>query len=176
MQKPLLSIAAVVFIAVSGCADSNSPAEVVADFLESVRTGNSEAASAKLTPLALERIKANDMDFAPPASETAQFRVGKVEMFENDKAFVESVWIERDADGKTYDETMTWGLKLSDAGWRISGMAAHMGPDQPPVLVDFENPGQLTGAPSTPFANQSGSTERQAMQPSQDPFNQSVPR
>ncbi|NOY30655.1 MAG: hypothetical protein GXP28_10945 [Planctomycetes bacterium] len=176
MRKPLLSIVAVVIVAAIGCAKPDAPADVVAEFLEAVRLGNSESASTKLTPLALQRIKENDMDFAPPASETAQFRVGKVEMFEADKAFVESVWIERDADGQSQDETMTWGLRLTDVGWRISGMAAHMGPDRPPILVDFENPGQLMGtsAPRTP--GQGDGISRQARQPSQDPFQQTPTR
>ena len=73
---------------------------------------------------------------------------------------------------------MTWGLKLTDAGWRISGMAAHLGPDRPPVVVDFENPGQLAGLQNsqTPTQNQQQAPQRQAMQPSEDPFRQTVPR
>lgn len=174
-KTPFMTIV-VLLVAASGCSKATSPADVVAEFLEAVRSGHSEAASDKLTPLALQRIKENDMDFAPPASETAQFRVGKVEMFAEDKAFVDSVWIERDGDGKPYEENMTWGLKLTGAGWRISGMAAHMGPNQPPILVDFENPGQLPGAQNAPSANQQNEVPRQAMQPAQNPFHQSTPR
>jgi len=176
MRNTLLSIAAVVVIAVSGCAKTESPADVVAEFLEAVRLGNSESASTRLTPLALQRIKENNMDFAPPASETAQFHVGDVEMFEEDKAFVDSVWTELDADGKSFDEPMTWGLRLTDVGWRISGMAAHMGSDQPPILVDFENPGQETSAPSNSAQSQKDENSRQARQPTQDPFNQTSTR
>jgi len=177
MRKPLLSIVVLAVVAASGCANkTDSPSDVVAEFLDAVRQGDSESASTKLTPLALKRIKENNMDFAPPASETAQFRVGKVEMFEQDKAFVESVWIERDADGKSYEEIMTWGLRLTDAGWRISGMAAHMGPDQPPILVDFENPGQLMGTQAKSATSQNDENSRQAKQPPQDPFNQTLAR
>ena len=176
MQKTLLPVLAAALIVAGGCADSNSPDAVVAEFLEAVRSGNSELASAKLTPLALQRIKENDMDFAPPASETAQFRVGKVEMFQQDKAFVESVWIERDADGQSYEENMTWGLKLTDGAWRISGMAAHMGPDQAPILVDFENPGQLVGLQNSATSSPENRVPREARQPRQDPFHQAAPR
>jgi len=176
MRNTLLPIAAVVVIAMSGCAKTESPADVVAEFLEAVRLGNSESASTKLTPLALQRIKENNMGFAPPASETAQFSVGEVEMFEEDKAFVDSVWTELDADGKSFDEPMTWGLRLTDVGWRISGMAAHMGADQPPILVDFENPGQEIGTPATSAPSQRDEISRQATQPAQDPFNQTLNR
>ncbi len=146
--------------------EQDSPAEVVVEFLDAVRLGKSEQASAKLTPLALKRIEEEGMDFAPPASETAQFRVGEIEMFEEDKAFVDSVWIEKNADGSPYEENMTWGLRLTELGWRISGMAAHMGPGQPPVLVNFENPGQLIDALSPVGPSQQDGIPRQAMQPS----------
>lgn len=176
MHKILFTTFAVLSLAASGCSKVSAPSDVVAEFLEAVRSGNSQAASDKLTPLALDRIKENNMDFAPPASETAQFRVGNVEMFEQDKAFVDSVWIERDGDGKTYEENMTWGLKLTASGWRISGMAAHMGPDQTPILVDFENPGQLTELQKSTSPSQPAEDARQARQPSHDPFRQSTPR
>jgi len=190
MRNTLLSIVAVVLVSASGCGKSDSspevvagassatasPADVVAEFLEAVRVGNSESASTRLTPLALQRIKENDMGFAPPASETAKFTVSGFELFEEDKAFVDSVWTELDGDGKSFDEPMTWGLKLTDAGWRISGMAAHMGPNQPPILVDFENPGQEMSAPANMAQSQKDENSRQARQPAQDPFNQTSTR
>jgi len=153
-----------------------SPEGAVTKFLEAVRTGNSEVASACLTPLALEEIKKNELEFAPPSSETAQYRVGKVEVFEADKVFVESVWIEKDADGTPFEETMTWGLKRIDGLWRISGMAAHVGPDQPPIVIDFENPDQFIGLQEPAPAAAGEGTPRQASQPAQDPFNPTISR
>ncbi len=188
MHRFFLLIVAVLLVSATGCSSSDvpnnetvaigatTPDSSVATFLEAIRTGDVEVASASLTPLALRRIKENDMDFAPPASETAQYRVGQVEMFEQDKAFVDSVWIEKDADGKLYEEAMTWGLKRIKGQWRISGMAAHMGPNQPPVIVDFENPEQLLGAQDPAPALPGDSTPRQANQPAQDPFNQTISR
>jgi hypothetical protein len=133
----------------SSPAPSDPIARVVHEFLEAVRTGDTPGASARLTPLALQRISENDMTFAPPASETARFTVGLVEMIEEDKAIVESIWTERDSDGQTYNEKMTWALRLGEGQWRISGMAAEIGPNQPPVVMDFENPGQLVAPPHT---------------------------
>ena len=155
---------------------SNAVARTVFEFLDAIRTGDTQTSSARLTPLALERIKESDMIFAPPASENARFQVGHVEMFEADKAFVESVWTDLDADGVPTDEKMTWALKLTNGQWRISGMAAQMGPNQPPVLIDFENPGQLIGggAPEqkvdTPPQQTGSPSPRHASQPRQDPF------
>ena len=141
-------------------------AQTVHEFLEAVRTGDTQIASARLTPLALQRISENDMTFAPPASETAKFTIGQVEMIEADKAIVESIWTELDTEGQPYDEKMTWALRLGEGQWRISGMAAEIGPDQPAVVMDFENPDQRV-APSTAAATQ------QATRPAaQDPFRQ----
>ncbi|NOY40760.1 MAG: hypothetical protein GXP26_02835 [Planctomycetes bacterium] len=191
MRKFMVLAAAVSVVSAIGCSGSDAPADTtvatssnaastpdgaVAKFLEAVRTGNSAVASASLTPLSLTQIKENEMDFTPPASETAQFRVGKVEMFERDKAFVESVWIELDADGKPFEETMTWGLKLIDGQWRISGMAAHLGPNQPPVVFDFENPDQFIGVQNTVSDSPQGDSPRQAKQKTEDPFGQTISR
>jgi len=149
-------------------------AQVVHEFLEAVRTGNTPVASSRLTPLALQRIRENDMTFAPPASDTASFSVGKIEMIEADKAIVESVWSERDADGQSYSEKMTWALRLGAGQWRISGMAAEIGPNQPPVVMDFENPGQLVAPPNTAGTQApTNSVPQQATRPvAQDPFRQ----
>ena len=155
---------------------SDPVARTVYVFLDAIRTGNTEVSSSLLTPLALKRITENEMSFAPPASEMARFTVGKVEMFEADKAAVDSVWIDVDADGAETNEPMTWALKLADGQWRISGLIAYMGADQPPIVVDFENPDQLFGAPQQKTATQQqpqqpgNPSPRQARGPTQDPF------
>jgi len=188
----LLLLTVVVFTVAVGCnmkgkdsspaarTGDNTPsdpvARVVYDFLEAVRNGDTEQASAQLTPLALQRTREMDLNFSPPGSKTARFRVGAIEMIDTDKAVVESVWTDVDADGQPNDEKITWALKLSESRWRISGMAAELGPDQPPVVMDFENPGQLI-APQKGGASASDSTSpRQASQPSRDPFQPSLPR
>jgi len=160
-----------------GPVPSDPVARIVYEFLDAIRSGDTQVSSSRLTPLALQRITEDDMIFAPPASEMARFKVGQVQMYAADKAFVESVWTDVDADGVPTDERMTWALKLTDGQWRISGMAAQMGPDQPPVLIDFENPGQLlnspqqkAAAPPQPQQQEPNPSPRQASQPTQDPF------
>jgi hypothetical protein len=156
-------------------APSDPVARVVYEFLEAVRIGDTETASARLTPLALQRTNELDLNISPPGSPTARFKVGTVEMVDAEKAVVECIWTDEDADGKSRDEMITWALKLNAGQWRISGMAADMGPDQPPVVMDFENPSQLasrySGGPAPPKTE----TPLQAAQPSQDPF-RTVPR
>jgi hypothetical protein len=149
-------------------------ARVVHEFLEAVRCGDTETSSARLTPLALKRTSELDLNFSPPGSPTARFHVGAVEMIDAEKAVVECIWTDNDADGQPRDEKITWALKLNAGQWRISGMAADMGPDQPPVIMDFENPAQLAANfnPSQPATT---TPPLQAAQPSQDPF-RTVPR
>ncbi len=155
--------------AAGGPVPSDPVAQVIYQFLEAVRCGDTESSSTRLTPLALKRTSELDLNFSPPGSPTATFRVGAVEMIDAEKAVVESTWTDQDADGVPRDEKITWALKLSSGEWRISGMAAEVGPDQPPVVMDFENPGQLT-APANNATAQPTATPLQAQQPSQDPF------
>jgi hypothetical protein len=155
-------------------APSDPVARVVYEFLDAVRVGDTETSSSRLTPLALQRTNELDLNFSPPGSPTARFQVRAVEMIDAEKAVVECVWTDEDADGKSRDEKITWALKLNAGQWRISGMAADMGPDQPPVVMDFENPGQLASRFSAGQAPKA-ETPLQAAQPTQDPF-RTVPR
>ncbi|TWU28242.1 hypothetical protein [Bythopirellula polymerisocia] len=181
MRCSLIHVLALPLLAVSiGCgtqgtsSDSaggdvpNDPvAKVVYEFLNAVRAGETEAASVRLTPLALQRTSELELNFSPPGSATASFEVGAVEMIDSDKSVVESTWKDLDADGQPHEEKITWALKLNQGQWRISGMAAELGEDQPPIVMDFENPGQFA-APTSQGPNTSA--PRQASQPQQDPF------
>lgn len=157
-------------------AASNAPADpiarVVHEFLDAVRRGDTETASVRLTPLALQRTSELELNFSPPGSDTARFEVGSVDRIDTDKAVVESIWIDLDADGQEQREKITWALKLANGTWRISGMAAELGENLPPVVMDFENPGQLAPTNSsgaTPLPRTS-SPARQATVPTEDPF------
>lgn len=156
----------------AGAAPNDPVAKVVFEFLNAVREGETEIASKRLTPLALQRTSELELNFSPPGSATATFQVGAVEMIDADKAVVESTWKDLDADGEPQEEKITWALKLNEGQWRISGMAAELGEDQPPVVMDFENPGQFALPSSVNEASNpnSPSAPRQASQPPQDPF------
>ena len=158
---------------------SNPVARTVHEFLDAIRVGDTRTSSSRLTPLALQKINENDMVFAPPASEQASFQLGEVEMFAADKASVDTVWKDVDPDGQPTTEHMTWALKLEGDQWRISGMIAQMGPNQSPVVINFEDPSQLLGGgqskqpQQTPPQDQGFASPRQATQPTppaQDPF------
>jgi hypothetical protein len=161
---------------------SDPVARVVYDFLDAVRQGNTAVASGLLTPLALQRTSEMDFVFAPPGSPTARFEVGAAEIVEkNVKAIVDSVWTDLDADGKPQSEPTLWALRFTEGKWRISGMAAEMGPDQPLMVIDFENPetmspqkpvdpAMVAGAPANQPPAQPGS------EVARNPFDQSSQR
>ncbi len=149
-------------------------AQVVHNFLEAVRLGETDNASSLLTPLALQRTSELDLSFSPPGSDTAKFTVGTVEMIDQQRAIVQSVWTDLDVDGKPSHEPITWALKRSQAGWRISGMAAEIGSGQPPIVMDFENPQDMMRP--EPTKNNSKATLQEANQATSDPFQQPSPR
>jgi hypothetical protein len=156
---------------------------VVYDFLDSVRIGQGENAAAKLlTPLALKQIQEQDLNIAPPGSPTARFRVQHVEMMpEGDRAVVQSIWTDVDADGKEYQEPIYCALRICDGQWRIHGMAQEMGEGQQPMVIDFENLDALVeqqpAAPAVPADRVAApSGEQPAASVATDPFNQPAQR
>ncbi len=127
-------------------------AQVVYQFLDAVRRGNGDgAASQCLTPLALERITERNMNISPPGSATARFQIGAVEKLDEDKAVVDSIWTDLDADGKPYQEPISCALRLADGQWRIFGMREDMGPNQPPMIMNFETLEALRRASRQPI-------------------------
>ena len=155
-------------------APSDAPARVVRQFLEAVRQGHTDNASHLLTPLALKRTSELELSFSPPGSETARFTVGEVEMVDPSRAIVRSVWTDLDTDGRPSDEHITWALKLNKGQWRVSGMAAEIGPGEPPVVIDFENPQDLVH--TEPARTAAKEPLRQANKQTRDPFQQKSPQ
>jgi hypothetical protein len=187
----VFSLALLVLAVSNGCGGSNtagsatpaqpgqSPipkdpiAQVVYQFLDAVRQGNGEtAASQLLTPLALQQITERNLNISPPGSPTAKFQLGKVQMLEADRAVVESVWTDVDADGKPYEEPICCALRLCDGNWRIYGMAEDLGPGEKPVVIDFENLDAVAPSEPATAGAPSGSqpTATPADQMAKDPF------
>ena len=113
--------------------------QAASDFLDAVLKGDTQRASARLTPQAIERIIASGKQFAPPGLETATFRIGQVRMPSASQALVQCVLTDKPADGSpARNEEMCCLLKLVDKDWRVSGIAYGTGPTQPWMLSDFE--------------------------------------
>ena len=116
------------------------PAAAVRDWLEAVRTGNDEKATAMLTTLAREKTAAMNLSVRPPASETAKYEIGRVRMVGDDAAQVAATWTDLDEEGKPQTDEAIWVLRKEPQGWRIAGVAATVFPGEPPLKLNFEDP------------------------------------
>jgi len=121
-------------------AQTNTPEKAVAVFLEAVRKGDDERAAGMFTPLAREKAAGMGIQVAPKGSDTAKFKVGKVDYLAEDGARVESEWSDLDKDGKSRSDEITWMVRKEAEGWRVAGMATVVFDGKPPLLLDFENP------------------------------------
>ncbi|MCA9236747.1 MAG: hypothetical protein KDA44_14830 [Planctomycetales bacterium] len=166
-------------VAATGGDPTAAPVAAAQKFLNAVRRGQTDQAAAMLTPLALQMTTQSGFYFLPPASDTLQFSIVAADMVEADKAVVETVWSDLDADGQRTEETIAWALRLHEGQWRISGMAAEGDESEPLVVIDFENPQDLmdpAGSPTPTTTNASPQPANPADQVARDPFQQPATR
>ena len=142
---------------------------VVRSFWESVRNGDAETAITLLTPVAQQCIRKNEYGFVPPASDTMEFTLGDVEIVDGDQAVIDSIWTDVDGDGNTYHEQMSLALRQVDGRWCIFAMAADMGPNEQPMVMDLESPEEFFGPQKASTAKKPAATAPlQASQAQQD--------
>jgi hypothetical protein len=188
---PFVALITLALATITGCGGSEAPAPAPADaargqqspmpsdpaaqtvfrFLDAVRRGNGDGeASRMLTPLALKHITERKENIAPPGSPTARFQIGRVAKTAEGTAIVEALWTDVDADGKPYEEPMVCALRLCDGQWRIYGMAEDLGPDRPPMVMDFENLEAGPGPPRSAATSAPSAPTTPPDQMAQDPF------
>lgn len=126
--------------AANDLAQGDGPGSAVHRFLDAVRAGNDEKASAMLSPVARAKTAEYDMVVAPPGSDTASFQVGEVEMIGEEGAHVASMWTDVDEQGQKHTDTIIWMVRKLPEGWRIAGMATRVFEDKPAVILNFEEP------------------------------------
>jgi hypothetical protein len=119
---------------------TDTPQATVQVFLDAVRAGNDEQASAMISSIARQKTAALTGSITPPASDTAKFSVGKVEYVGEDGARVASVWTDVDGDGQAHSDEAVWVLRKEAEGWRVAGVAAMIFPGEEPLLLNFEDP------------------------------------
>jgi beta-lactamase regulating signal transducer with metallopeptidase domain len=129
--------------AADAVAQADGPAEVVAAFLEAVKTGNDKAAAKMLSTAARQKSAAFNRGLTPPASDTAKFAVGKVEYTGQDGARVAATWTDLDADKRPKTYEIVWVLRRESDGWRITGVATQFFPDSAPMTLNFEDPADI---------------------------------
>lgn len=134
--------------------DSAPMAKAAHDFLDAVLKGDTQRASAKLTPQAMQRIIASGKQFSPPGLETASFKIGEVRAPSADQAIVQCVLTDA-SEGTPHSEEMCCLLRKVDNDWRVSGIAYGTTPDKPWTLSDFET-GQNMAIPRQTMSGMAG--------------------
>ena len=124
-------------------AQQNGPAQAVFEFLEAVRTGNDDKAALMLTKMARRKTAELNMEVAPPGSDTAEFKVGRVEYLAEDGARVASTWSDLDENSQKRTDEILWMVRRDPEGWRIAGVAATVFKGEPPLLLNFEDPEEM---------------------------------
>jgi len=124
-----------------GPAKLTGPAATVDAFLEGARRGDDEAVAAMLTTTGRPKMAEYKLPYAPAASDTARFVLGEVQMPNEQIARVACRWIETDPEtGKSHAQDATYLLRKEPAGWRIGGVARFVFPNEPPLLLNYEDP------------------------------------
>ncbi len=121
---------------------SPPPTDVVSQFLDEVRRGGEHSrANDLLTQRARTELQRIGRAVQPIGSPDARFQVTRAEDVpgEPDSALVHSIWSEPNGDGTVSDFQVVWAVQQESVGWRISGLAMELAPNQDPVIIDFEN-------------------------------------
>jgi hypothetical protein len=134
--------------------NANPMAKAAYEFLDAVLKGDTQRASAKLTPQAMQRIVTSGKQFAPPGLETASFKIGEVRSPSQDQAVVQCVLTDA-VDGTPHSEEMCCLLRKVDNDWRVCGIAYGTTPDKPWTLSDFES-GQNMAIPRQMMGSSGG--------------------
>jgi hypothetical protein len=117
------------------------PAATVQAFLEGAKRGDDQAVAAMLTSEARTKMAEHKLPVAPAASDTARFELGEIQVPSDEIARVACRWIEMDMEtGKTSTRDATYLLRNVPEGWRIAGVARIVFPNEPPLLLNYEDP------------------------------------
>lgn len=148
-----------------------SPTEIVSQFLDQVRRGGEDSVAGELlTKRAQSELRRIGRSVQPIGSPDARFQVTRAEQVpgEAGSALVHSIWSEPAENGTLSDFQVVWAVEQENVGWRISGLAMELAPDDPPIIIDFEN-GDLMAKllATTEASQQEAGTTSQAAVPAQ---------
>lgn len=145
----------------------SAPAEVVAQFLDSLRRGDEVLTAQLMTANARAEVARHDLTVAPPGSPQASFQIGETREIEEGRALVESIWTEPAIGSDPVQRTeVLFDVRLEPSGWRLAGMVIDMGQEQEPIIVDFENlSGLMEPDPAANVPQMAGAPESGALNP-----------
>lgn len=123
------------------------PAQVVAVFLDSLRSGDEKAANGVLTMKAQQELAKTDYVMQPLGDSQGKFQIGRVVYpTPEDKtvALVESVWVDPPAaDGTQQRLEIVCEVHQDPAGWGISGIGVTIPGTEQALVLDFEDGARL---------------------------------
>lgn len=123
-------------------ASGPSPTDIVSQFLDEIRRGGDDSrAQSLLTKRAQSELARIGHTVQPIGSPDARFEVTRSEAApgEPNAALVHSLWREPTESGDLQDYEVVWGVQKEADGWRISGLAVELSPNDPPQIIDFED-------------------------------------
>jgi len=120
----------------------SSPEEVVKAFLNSIRQSDVEVARLLLTETA--RIETAKIGLVPDVmgAPNSTYEILGSRELSQDGAHVSTKWTESSVEGENTFE-INWVMRKGDEGWRVSGMATQLNPEDQPVFLNFENPDEM---------------------------------
>ena len=126
--------------------DASSPESTITTFLSAVQLGDAETASSMLTVKAQTEMQNAEMHVLPPGSPDAQYKINNVSYEpQHGGAFVDSTWsdIADDGSGDRRAYEITWILRQESNTWKVAGMSTALFPNQPPLVLNFEDPADM---------------------------------
>jgi len=123
----------------AGPSDPAAAQRVLSEFLDAVRNGDDEAATALLSPAAQQKLSGSN-HFTPRASDTARFEIGEVEKVSADEVRVDCTWSDFDPYGERQTDRARWHLRRVAEGWRVVGVSYRVFPEARPIRLNFEDP------------------------------------
>ena len=127
----------------SASADQSGAAAAVTEFLNSFRDGDDEKTERMLTKKARQEAAAMDLVVAPPGTDTAEFKLGRVAFLPEDRAAVACDWTDLNDQMEMQTVEYVWMLRREPQGWRIAGVAIPIFEGEPPLQLDFEDLKQM---------------------------------
>lgn len=121
------------------------PAVAVESFLAALQNEQGDVAFSLITGKARDAMHEFGLTPQPVGSKASTYTIGRTEFVtpEKDGAYVSSIWSEPLGNGQVDQYEIVWVLRKEVTGWRIAGMASEVLPSQPPLFLDFENPGEM---------------------------------
>jgi hypothetical protein len=123
----------------TGPVPTDPAGRVAHEFFAAVLRGDTQAASTRLTPAAMQRIVERKEQFAPPGEESViGFQVGRIARPAEGVALVQCLAQEKTSPEQTQQREICIVARQVDDQWRVSGIAHATAPGGPLMLFDFE--------------------------------------